>query len=167
MIDYTKRTLSEFSNQLKSAMKPLVEVNDYEYLVDLIDYTDIDLDPTFLNFTDLSLEVHANLSNDYGLGIPEDVCERLMEIIAQYLSTLYADRISDEMVCKAYVYYQENFAGKGSEKFPYDILHEWTGEDFQVCYESMERTCRNGFVEYGVSLRTGWITKEGKELIDV
>ena len=53
----------------------------------------------------------------------------------------------------------------GDPRYPYEILQEMTGECEKVCYRAMERAYDRGFIECGVSLRTGWITDEGhKEL---
>jgi hypothetical protein len=49
--------------------------------------------------------------------------------------------------------------------FPYDILMEATGQCFKVCYGAMDRAADRNLVEYGVSLRTGWVTKEGDEFM--
>jgi hypothetical protein len=51
------------------------------------------------------------------------------------------------------------------DRYPYDLLQEWTGQCFKVCYRAMERAARRGYIERGVSLRTGWITDKGKELL--
>lgn len=51
--------------------------------------------------------------------------------------------------------------------FPYDILVAMTGQPWKVCYRAMERAHRRGFIEYGVSLRTGWLTDAGKALIHI
>lgn len=45
------------------------------------------------------------------------------------------------------------------------ILSFWTGECEKVCIRAMERAARNGFLEYGVSIRTAWLTNEGQLLI--
>lgn len=37
----------------------------------------------------------------------------------------------------------------------------------KVVYAAMERDSDNGYIEYGVSLRTGWLTEKGEQyLID-
>lgn len=35
----------------------------------------------------------------------------------------------------------------------------------KVVYRSMERVAAKGYVDYGVSLRTGWLTDKGKAII--
>ena len=47
-----------------------------------------------------------------------------------------------------------------------DSLQAMTGESRKVCLRAMERACDRGLIEYGVSLRTGWVTEEGKKLFD-
>ncbi|MCJ2023577.1 hypothetical protein [Methylobacterium sp. J-067] len=48
---------------------------------------------------------------------------------------------------------------------PVRILQEWTGQPLKVCYRCMERACDRGLIEYGVSLRCGWIDAKGYELL--
>lgn len=78
--------------------------------------------------------------------------------------------ITDKQVIEAYGEYHEAKKGRTSfieEEFewPYDILHRTTGQPVKVCYRAMERAEERGYIEYGVSLRTGWITDKGKELL--
>lgn len=49
---------------------------------------------------------------------------------------------------------------------PEELLHRWTMEHPKVCMAAMGRACDRGLVEYGVSLRTGWLTEAGKALLD-
>jgi len=76
--------------------------------------------------------------------------------------------ITDEMVCRAYER-AEIQRGNGrvwrDYDYPYVTLERETGACFKVCYRAMERACDRGYVECGVSLRTGWLTDKGKELI--
>lgn len=82
----------------------------------------------------------------------------------QFLDRLAGDLqrkdITDLMVCKAYKQREETF------EYPYEILARWTGANPKVCYAATERACERGLVEYGVSLRTGWLTEKGKALLD-
>lgn len=68
--------------------------------------------------------------------------------------------ITDRQVCEAYRDYNQ-----AEGPFPYDLLIERTGECFKVCYRAMERACERDLIEYGVSLRTGWLTDKGKALL--
>lgn len=70
--------------------------------------------------------------------------------------------VTDLMVCKAYEQYRIDWP---NSPFPYEWLQEKTGECFKVCYRAMERACDRDLVEYGVSLRTGWLTDKGKKLL--
>lgn len=73
--------------------------------------------------------------------------------------------ISDLVVLQAYM---QAFCEReilGDYRFPYQILHEWTGQPVKVCYRCMERACDRGLIEYGVSLRCGWIDVKGYELL--
>jgi hypothetical protein len=68
--------------------------------------------------------------------------------------------ITDEMVCRAFAAYQADLS-----RWPYELLAEWTGQAEKVCYRAMERASSRNLIEYGVSLRTGWLTDKGKALI--
>jgi hypothetical protein len=76
--------------------------------------------------------------------------------------------ITDAQVCRAVAaakacdYAAPNYP---EGKFPYDFLMEWTGQPMKVCYRTMERACDRGFIAYGVSLRTGWLTEKGRDLV--
>jgi hypothetical protein len=74
--------------------------------------------------------------------------------------------ISDKQVCQAYAKMRELIENDNiPAPMPYDYLQEMTGECFKVCYRSMERAYNRGYIEYGVSLRTGWLTDKGKALL--
>jgi len=75
--------------------------------------------------------------------------------------------ISDKQVCEAYAE-KERQHGPDFEydyEFPYVILQRMTGQPEKVCYRAMERASNRGYIEYGVSLRTGWLTDEGIRLL--
>jgi hypothetical protein len=75
--------------------------------------------------------------------------------------------ISDLQVLQAYDEFKK-YEGPWVEphvKFPYGILMEWTGLSFKECYGAMERAERRGLIDCGVSLRSGWLTDKGKELL--
>jgi len=68
--------------------------------------------------------------------------------------------ITDKQVVQAYLEY------KSSEyRYPSGYLVALTGEPEKVCIRAMERAADRGYIEYGVSLRTGWVTKEGLDLV--
>ena len=75
--------------------------------------------------------------------------------------------ISDRQVCEAYAEAarQRGEDWKNPYEFPYEILNRQTGQCVKVCYGAMERAEGRGYIEYGVSLRTGWLTEEGKKLL--
>lgn len=51
--------------------------------------------------------------------------------------------------------------------WPYQILEQKTGQAEKVCFRCMERANNRGFIEYGTSLRSGWVTRQGyAELFD-
>lgn len=57
--------------------------------------------------------------------------------------------------------------GKIENKFPYEILSMYPDK---VVLSKMMKLVDKGYLEYGVSLRTAWVTAEGekywKELVD-
>ena len=75
--------------------------------------------------------------------------------------------ITDEQVCGAYETYScaRDVYKQSDDYWPYTILEGWTGEPFKVCYAAMERAARRGLIDYGVSLRTGWLTDKGRQLL--
>jgi len=78
--------------------------------------------------------------------------------------------ISDEQVCSAYYQCQlqkSMVMDAPMDLYPYHFLMEWTGECEKVCFRAMERACDRGYIEYGVSLRCGWLTEKGMELITI
>lgn len=70
--------------------------------------------------------------------------------------------ISDIQVINAYIQSrQSNF-----DEWPYDLLQRTTGQPVKVCYRAMERAASRGFIDYGISLRTGWVTDKGMALLN-
>lgn len=49
--------------------------------------------------------------------------------------------------------------------FTYEVLGEKYGSE-KLVYKKMEKLAGLGYLEYGVSLRTAWLTEKGKELVD-
>lgn len=68
--------------------------------------------------------------------------------------------ITDVQVLLAVKQYQ-----KDRGEWPYEILSRETGQCEKVCYRAVERAHSRKLIEYGVSLRTAWITEKGKELL--
>lgn len=50
--------------------------------------------------------------------------------------------------------------------YPDELLMKWTGACEKVCFRAMERAVDKDLIEYGVSLRTGWLTEKGEELLN-
>lgn len=73
--------------------------------------------------------------------------------------------ISDAEVCKAVVEYKNTWRSGGG--FPYEILAKKLGCPEKVAYSAMERAHSNGLIDYGVSLRTGWLTEKGEALLEL
>lgn len=69
--------------------------------------------------------------------------------------------ITDRQVVLAYIERDATWP----RVFVYDILMRETGQPFKVCYKCMERACDRGYIDFGVSLRTGWVTDKGKALL--
>ena len=70
--------------------------------------------------------------------------------------------ISDKEVCLAVARY---WANEQRGDYPYEDLAEKFGCDEKLAFSACERAVDHGLIEYGVSLRTGWLTEEGKALI--
>ena len=68
--------------------------------------------------------------------------------------------ITDRQVLEAY-----RDRNRGTIPWPYELLVASTGQPEKVCYRACERSCRRGLIEYGVSLRSGWITESGHNLL--
>lgn len=79
--------------------------------------------------------------------------------------------ISDVEVCKAYKEYKRlvdtipvlSFAV--FPPFPYEVLAKKFDCDEKVAYRACERAEDRGLIEYGTSLRSGWLTNKGKDLL--
>lgn len=50
-------------------------------------------------------------------------------------------------------------------KAPWEILMEKFNAPEKVVYSAMERDYKKGLLEYGVSLRTAWLSDKGYELL--
>lgn len=74
--------------------------------------------------------------------------------------------ITDKQVCQSYKEYQDEISNNNYGcLWPYERLMQQTGECLKVCYRACERADDRGYIEYGVSLRSGWLTDKGKELL--
>jgi hypothetical protein len=67
--------------------------------------------------------------------------------------------ITDLMVCEAVR------DAKGTNEWPYELLARQTGVPEKVCFRAMERAFDHGLLDYGVSLRSGWLTEAGEVLL--
>lgn len=70
--------------------------------------------------------------------------------------------ITDLMVVKAVSECKKS----NSSSWPYEILSTLANENEKVCYRAMERCHGRGYLEYGVSLRTAWLSEKGRELME-
>ena len=75
--------------------------------------------------------------------------------------------ISDYQILLAYKACRSavNNHKNGIDIWPDELLHEVMKQPLKVCWAAMERACDRGLIEYGVSLRSGWITEEGMKLL--
>ena len=74
--------------------------------------------------------------------------------------------ISDLEVVEAYIHFKISSGLYGiHDRWPCLILMAWTGECEKVCYSAMERAQNRGYIECGVSLRSGWVTQKGMDLV--
>lgn len=80
--------------------------------------------------------------------------------------------ITDKMVCLAYAEMRQQLERIRNHptivdrlEYPYEILERTTGQPQKVCYRAMERAADRDYIEYGVSLRSGWLTEKGKALL--
>lgn len=48
---------------------------------------------------------------------------------------------------------------------PDEILVERTKQPWKVCWRALERASNRGYLDYGVSLRTCWLTPKGDALL--
>ena len=46
------------------------------------------------------------------------------------------------------------------------ILAEETRAPEKLIYSAMERDYNNGYIEFGVSIRTGWLTEKGESYLN-
>lgn len=68
--------------------------------------------------------------------------------------------ITDIDVCLAVEEYQ-----KEKNLYPYELLADKFNCDEKLAYSACERAFNHDLIDYGVSLRTGWLTEKGKQLI--
>ncbi len=72
--------------------------------------------------------------------------------------------ISDLLVCQHVQRWKD--AQDRNTPWPYETIAAETGCVEKVAYKAMERACERDYIEYGTSLRTGWLTKKGKDLLN-
>lgn len=74
--------------------------------------------------------------------------------------------ITDYLVCKAFQKWLDVQKKDTLEiVFADHFLMEMTGKSEKECLAAMEKAADLGLVEYGVSLRSGWLTHKGYNLI--
>jgi hypothetical protein len=74
--------------------------------------------------------------------------------------------VTDIQVCQAYgLKNKEAKAGRSFDVIEHLAVH--TGQPEKVVYRAMERAYRHGLVEFGVSLRSGWLTEKGEGMVQV
>lgn len=50
--------------------------------------------------------------------------------------------------------------------YPYELIQKWFCCNEKLAYKVCERADKRGLIEYGVSLRTGWLTDKGLKLLE-
>lgn len=70
--------------------------------------------------------------------------------------------ITDFQVLRAYEERAKNILSPAV----HEILAQQTGQCVKVCFHAMDRVHRRGLIEYGVSVRSAWLTEEGKKLLE-
>ena len=70
--------------------------------------------------------------------------------------------VSDLEVCRAYLDCAE---GGDESPWPCELLTARTGHPLKVCYRACERADERGLIDWGVSLRAGWLTPKGAALL--
>ncbi len=73
--------------------------------------------------------------------------------------------INDRQVCEAYAKYKAFKQSGPHIKFADEFLQEMTGRPHDECYIAMEEAAGRDLIDYGVSLRSGWLTEKGKHLL--
>lgn len=68
--------------------------------------------------------------------------------------------ISDYQVVNAYA-----SVNRAKGIYPDEILRKETNESLKVVCAAMARAAGRGYIQYGVSLRTGWLTPKGREFL--
>lgn len=75
--------------------------------------------------------------------------------------------ISDLQVVRAYEKARRSVEIDGSVMlWPEGILMDETGQPLKVCFSAMSRACNRQLIDYGISLRSGFLTPEGQKLLD-
>lgn len=75
--------------------------------------------------------------------------------------------ISDLQVCMAYLQARERNRDRVTDLvWPEDLLATLTGQPVKVCLRAMERAADRGYIDWGVSLRAGWLTSMGEALVN-
>lgn len=72
--------------------------------------------------------------------------------------------ISDKAVCEA-VRDSRIDRWDNGYRYPYDLLQQRFSAPFKVAWKALERAADRDFIEYGVSLRTAWLTEKGEQLL--
>lgn len=73
--------------------------------------------------------------------------------------------ITDLQVLVA-VDHAKQLRGVGNEVWPDILLAETTEQPYKVCFRCLERAIERGYLEYGTSVRSAWITDKGHLLLN-
>lgn len=74
--------------------------------------------------------------------------------------------ITDLQVAQAYAQWRLELESTPNQaRDALTILQLITKEPPKVCYRAAERADKRGLIDYGTSLRTGWLTDKGNQLL--
>ncbi len=74
-------------------------------------------------------------------------------------------RITDKMAVMAQWEWRERMTKGRNTKPAKEMLWEATGRPRSDCLKALQRAADRGYLDYGVSLRTAWLTDAGLKLI--
>lgn len=74
-------------------------------------------------------------------------------------------RITDKMAVQAQWEWREKMFANKRRKYARQTLRDMTGRSLADCEKALERAVVRGYLDYGVSLRTAWLTDAGRKLI--
>ena len=68
-------------------------------------------------------------------------------------------------VLKAYQKYDQNRYSESITEFPTEMLMKKYNCSEKLVYSAIQRDYNNGLIEFGISIRTGWLTDKGIDIL--